>query len=225
MTTYVGLQTAVSRALSDPDNLTFDTQAVKDFIAQGMAEVARIAAQQFQEDIDVVADTFSYQLRSTQFDGVAVPEIRLVRVEVWTGTPPRFAWKIRAKAGQPGRDSLSGWEVWGGVLELPQHEVDAIIAYDPTAIIRVWGYSPYVPLVDDNDVVPLSAELEQALLTFCQVEGLRRLTGSRVLFKQWQARSNNTDVTLGGLNSDLQVAEEHWRRMKRELKVPEQNPD
>lgn len=224
MTTYLELRTAVSRVLADPDGLTFDTQTVKDFVSQGMAEIARIAAQQYTEDLDAVADQFTYPLRAAAF-GALVPEIRLVRVEVWAGTPSRFAWTIKAKAGQTTRGSLGGWEVWGGTLELPQHEVDAIMAYDPNAIIRVWGYSPYIPMVNDNDVVPVSAELEQALRTFCRIEGLRQLTSSRVLFKQWQARSNNTDVTLGNLNSDLQVAEEHWRRLSRALKVPEQNPD
>lgn len=224
MTTYLQLQTNVSRQLADPDKQTFDVDAVRDFISQGMSEIARIAPQQFQEDIDPIAGTLVYQLRVAQFP-VAQQELRLIRVEVWSGTPSRFVWKIRSKAGQPSRDSQSGWEVWAGSLEIPQQEMDAIIAYDPTAIIRVWGYSPYIAMVADGDNVPVSAELEQALLTFCRVEGLRRLTSSRVLFKQWQARSNNTDVTLGNLNSDLQVVEEQWRHLKRELKVPEQNPD
>jgi len=203
--------------------LTFDTDAVKDFIQQGLSEIARVAPMQFQEDLDPVADTLVYPLRANIFD-VPQQEIKLTRVEIWSGSPSRFQWKLKAKAGQPSRDSIAGWEVWAGKLELSQFDMDSITGFG-AEVIRVWGYSPYDPIVDDADVVPVSAELEQALRTFCRVEGLRRLTQSRVLFKQWQTRSNNTDVTLGMLNSDLQVAEEHWRKLKRELTVLQQNPD
>jgi hypothetical protein len=222
VTAYSELQALVSRDLADPDNLTFDSDAVKDFIQQGLAAVGRVAPEQFQEDLDPVSGQLAYPLRSTIFSDF-VPEIRLVRVEVWTGLPLRFKFKIKSKASQPTRDSNAGWEVWNGTLEIPATAEPYIYALTDT--IRVWGYSPYRPVVDDSDVVPLSAELELALRTFCTVEGLRRLTNSRVLFKQWQARSNNTDITVGQLNSDLQVAEERWRRLARELKVIEQNPD
>lgn len=221
MTAYSALQVAVSRDLSDPDRQTFNVDAVKDFIQQGLAEIARIAPMEFQEDLTPVTNQLVYPLRSNAF---AVPqqEIKLVRVEIWRGVPSRFAFKVKAKAGQPARDSIAGWEVWGGKLELPQQVVTYIEDDD---LIRVWGYSPYDPISADADIVPVSAELEQAIRTFCRVEGLRRLTNSRVLFKQWQTRSNNTDVTLGQLNSDLQVAEEQWRKLSRALKVPTQNPD
>lgn len=222
MTTFAGLQTLVSRDLSDPSRVTFDVDAVKDFIQQGLAEIGRIAPMQFQEDLTPIAGQSKYALRAAIFP-VAQPEIRLVRVEVWRGTPPLFSFKIKAKAGQPSRDSLSGWEVWNGALEIPGYITNII--YPTTDVIRVWGYSPYNPISLDADVVPVSAELELAIRTFTRVEGLRRLTSSRVLFKQWQTRSNNTDVTLGQLNSDLSVAENEWRRLSRALKVLEQNPD
>lgn len=221
MTTYLALQALVSADLSDPNQQTFDQAAVQTFIQQGLAEIARIAPFQFQEDITPVLNTTAYQLLTADFPA-PVPEIRVVRVEVWRGTPSRFAFKIKAKSGQPTRDSIAGWEVWNGTLEIPDWVADVI---QTTDIIRVWGYSPYPPISADADVVPVSAELELAIRTFCTVEGLRRLTGSRVLFKQWQTRSNNTDVTLGSLNSDLQVAEDNWRRLARSLKVPEQSPD
>jgi hypothetical protein len=223
MTAYSALQTLVSRDLADPNRNTFDVDAVKDFIQQGLAELARFAPMQFQEDLAPVADQLVYPLRNAVF-AVTQPEMRVVRVEVWSGTPARFKLKVKAKAGQPTRDSTAGWEVWAGSLELPSWVVDSYINVDDDTI-RVWGYSPYNPISADADVVPVSTELELALRAFCRVEGMRRLIGSRVLFKQWQARSNNTDVTLGQLNSDLQIAADEWRRLARALKVPEQNPD
>lgn len=221
MTAYSALQTAVSRDLADPSLLTFDSNAIKDFIQQALGEVGRIAPQEFQEDITPVSGQLKYLLRSADFSSVAVPEIRLVRVEVWDNTPA-FKFAVKAKAGQPSRYSNSGWEVWGGSLEIPAWVETNIEATDT---IRVWGYSPYPPIVNDADVVPVSADLELAVRTYCRVQALRKLTASRVLFKQWQARSNNTDVSLAMLNSDLQVAEQDWRRLSRELRVPQQNPD
>lgn len=223
MTTYLSLQQTVARDLADPSNQTFDVNAVKDFIQQALAEIARIAPEQFQEDLVPVAQQLVYPLRTALFT-TAQPEMRLVRVEVWTGTPARFKLKIKAKAGQPSRDSIAGWEVWAGKLELPSWVVDTYIV-PTTDTIRVWGYSPYAPISADADVVPVSIELELAIREFCRVQAMRKLIGSRVLFKQWQTRSNNTDVTLGTLNSDLQIAEENWRKLSRSLKVPEQNPD
>lgn len=224
MTDYAALQTLVSRDLSDPDRQTFDVDAVKDFIQQGLATVARSAPQQFQEDLDYVDDQLVYPLRQDEFGvGSRVPEIRLVRVEIWRGGPPaRFAAKVKSKAGQPTRDSTAGWEVWNGQLEIPQGVGDSLSVGD---LIRVWGYSPYPPVVADVDVIPVSAELELVVRQVCRVEGMRKLIGSRVLFKQWQTRSNNTDVTMGQLNSDLQAADEQLRRLLRAIKVPEQNPD
>lgn len=224
MTTYAGLQTLVSRDLSDPDRQTFDVDAVKDFIQQGLAAVARVAPYQFQEDITPVPGTTEYTLLTATFASTAVPEVRVVRVEVWTGTPAKFLYKIKAKAGQPTRDSIAGWEVWGGVLEIPGH-IAEYLNNSGADLLRIWGYSPYPPISADADVVPVSAELELAVRKYCRIEALRKLTSSRVLFKQWQTRSNNTDVTLAMLNSDLQVAEDEWRKLSRELKVPEQNPD
>lgn len=224
MTSFLNLQTYVSRDLADPDKQTFDADAVKDFIQQGLAAIARIAPAQFIEDLTPVTNQTSYPLRQAIF-GALTPEIRVVRVEVWSGTPSVFRYKIRSKAGQTTRDSIAGWEVWNGSLEIPYWNAYANILNPVTDIIRVWGYSPYGPISADADVVPVSAELELAIRTFCRVEGMRRLIGSRVLFKQWQTRSNNSDVTLGQLNSDLQIADEEWRRLSRALKVPEQNPD
>lgn len=224
MTTYAGLQTLVSRDLADPSRQTFDVDAVKDFIQQGLAELGRIAPQQFQDDLTAVAGQLTYStILDNIFPGGTPQEVRLVRVEVWRGTPLRFAFKIKAKSGQPTRDSVAGWEFWAGKLELPQAIVDTYITANDT--IRVWGYAPYAPISADADVVPLSAELELALRTYCRIEAMRKLIGSRVLFKQWQVRSNNTDVTIGQLNSDLQIAEDHWRRLARGLKVLEQSPD
>jgi hypothetical protein len=219
-TTYGELQTKVSRAIQDPSNATFGVETVKDMILAAWAEIGRIAPQRFQENIDPIADTTTYQLRTLYFTG-AVDELEVQKVELWetTGIRPR-AWKqVPALSEHPSGLSYSqaGWFEWGGILTLPDRAVDLI---DPDIhLIRVWGYSPWPPVVADLDVVPFGQEREQALILFCYVEALRRLIGNRTLFTQWQTRSNNTDVSMASLMSDFNMATEEWRRKAARIQV------
>ena len=64
MTTFSDLKTMVSRDLRDPSLYTFDTATVGDFINAAQAEVGRVAPQRFQDDIVLVEDALSYQLRA-----------------------------------------------------------------------------------------------------------------------------------------------------------------
>lgn len=224
-TTYGELQTKVSRALRDEGNRTFSAEVIKDMIQAAWPEIGRVAPQHFQEDITPLADTLSYQLRADEF-AQAVEDIEVNRVELWDGsvvpaTPVRF---IEPAAAHPTglSYSQSGWRVWGGVLELPNRVVDMI---DPTKhIIRVWGYSPWTEVSDDADVLPFGKDREEAVVLLCFIESLRRLIGNRVLFTQWQTRSNNTDITPASLMNDLNIAQDEWRRKSRSIFVIREAP-
>ncbi|MGH2512742.1 MAG: hypothetical protein ACRDGQ_08660, partial [Candidatus Limnocylindrales bacterium] len=112
--------------------------------------------------------------------------------------------------------------VWNGTLRIP-YRWEVLI--DPTKhVIKVLGYSPWVPLVSDDDVVPFGPAIEQALIVVCYIEALRRLIGNRVLFTQWQTRSNNTDVTPASLYNDLSVSEQDWQRRARHILVMREAP-
>ncbi len=154
----------------------------------------------------------------------AVPEIEVRRVEVWdvTTTPQTFRYLL-TPASDPGymRTSVAGWEAWGGILYLSKTQIDVI---DVTKnVIRVQGYAPYPPLVADTDVTSLSNELQWALRIYCQVAALRRLTGDRTLFAQWQTHSGNSDTTLAGLMSELNTLQADWNRRERRLFVYREN--
>lgn len=225
-TTYLELQGKVSDAIQDPDNETFTVPTVKAMIDAAWAEISRIAPWRFQEDIDPLANTTAYQLLVASFPGGAVDEVEVQKVELWDTSGSRSkAWRfIEPMSAHPTGLSYSqaGWFVWGGILNLPDRAVDLI---DITKhLIRVWGYSPWPAVSADGDVVPFGQDREQSLILYCYIEALRRLTGNRVLFTQWQTRSNNTDVSMSSLMSDLNSALEEWRRRSRAIFVVREAP-
>lgn len=227
MTTYLELQSKVSRTLQDPDQQTFDPQTVKDMIAAAWAEVGLISPERFIEDLTPVDDQIAYPIRANIFpDGN--DDIRLVSVEVWdaTAVPDRPIRWIEAASSHPTGLSYSeaGWQFWGGFINLPYRWVAFLKDHEADYFLRVRGYSPWANLVDDADVVPFSAGIEEALVIYCYIEALRRLIGNRALFTQWQTRSNNTDVTPAALMNDLNIAQEEWRRKSRAILVLRESP-
>lgn len=225
MTTYAELQDKVARALQDPDNATFDAQAVQDMIASAYADIGRIAPQRFVQDITPTDDTLSYELRQDVFTAPN-DDIEVMSVELWDGstTPATPYRQIDPQSSHPTGLSYSqaGWRFWGGSLYLPNRVVDLI---DPDVhFIKVWGYSPWSDLSDDADVVPFGRVHEEALVIRCHIEAMRRLIGNRVLFTQWQTRSNNTDITPGTLMNEKTQAEGEWRTLARAIQVLREAP-
>lgn len=212
MSTFDELAIIVSRALRDPDRKTFLEAEVGDMIQAGLAEVGRISPSRFQQDITPVAGQLEYTLMQGD------PEIEVTRVEVWhiaTDTSPvRFITKFRAGGKEYQNHSDVGWRIWNGVLYLTntqEYFLDPEVHY-----LRVWGYSPYVATIG-GAAMPVSRELEQAIISYCRVEAFRRLTLDRDLFTQWQTIPNNTDTSPTQMLSALTVAEDDWRRKKREI--------
>lgn len=212
MSTFDELVTTVSRTLRDPDGKTFTSTEIGDMVKSGLVEVGRIAPERFQQDIIPVAGQLEYALMRGD------PEIEVVKVEVWHIATDdygvRFMAKFRAGAKEYTNSSDVGWRIWNGTLYLsnPQeYFIDPDVHY-----LRVWGYSPYEQ-VSGGTPMPCSYELEKAIESYCRVEAFRRLTMDRDLFTQWQTIPNNSDVTAGGLMSALTVAEDDWRRRKRDI--------
>jgi hypothetical protein len=217
MTTFGDLKTALAGILRDPDNVTeFDLDYL---VNAGLVEVSRIAPVPFQEDITPVADTISYTVRSDYYDAVAQPELELVRVEVWDGStvPPTRSFVVNSAASGYALDSEVGWTLWNGKLQLPGWVFRIIDGAEDRYYYRLWGYGPYATPTADADVVPLSAEAEQAVLTYARVEALEVLLNDRNMFTQWQARTGATDISPAGLMSELGGAREEWRRKSRSL--------
>lgn len=217
-TTYGALKTRVATNLQDPNGLTFTDGLVEELILSALVEVGRIAPEQFTEDLTPVANQFVYPIRSDDFSGEAVPEVEVMRVEVWDASvePERFIQRITPAS----RDIVAGdtgWYVWNGELYLPSRSVRGLIDYEANYVIRVWGYSPYVTPVADDDVIAVSTEVQQAMIWFCRLEAIDLLLASRDLFSQWQTRSGNTDMSPAALMNQRSIAEQAWQRRSRAI--------
>lgn len=226
MTTFAELKTAVALAIGDPSARTFSASVVGDLINTALAEIGRIAPERFYEEIDPIADYMRYPLRATEFPVGPVPEMEVVRVELWDTsiTPARLYAHLQPLDGAFGVTSDSGWKVWDGVLEVPRAVPVFLAGNEADYTFRVWGYSPYPPLVVSDDVVLLSNEREQALILLCQLESIRRLSQSRDLYTQWQTHSGNTDVSPAGLMNALSMAQAEWRQRSRAIAVLREAP-
>lgn len=225
--TYLELRTKIARKLNDPDNATFVDQTVKDLVSAAWAEIGEVAPERFSEDITPVADQLEYQLRTSDFTD-PIDEIELWKVEIWDGSliPSKPILYVTPLAAHPTGLTYSnaGWFVFGGVLHLPNRVEDVISGHEADYLIRVWGYSPWKPLVNDADAVIIGNLREEALIAYCRVEALKMLVEDRELFKQWQTRSNNSDITPAGLYNALNIAEAQWQRKRRQIWVTRELP-
>lgn len=217
-TTFGVLQDELSEALRDPDNRTFTSTDIGRMVNMAVSEVGRISPEMFQEDIDIIEDTLSYPLRFNEF-GEAVPEIEVARVELWKTTQnPNIRWYTVPSAAEGyANDSQAGWSNWGGTLYLTNYVHSLVDGAESDFILRVWGYSPYAEMTDDDDVFNGSTADKWAVVAYGQVLGLERLLRSRDLFTQWQTRSGNTDISPAGLRGDLGEARENWRQHSRAI--------
>lgn len=218
-TTYGVLQDELQEALRDPDARTFTATDIGRMVNMAVAEVGRIQPEMFQEDIDLVADTLSYVLRTNEFGGSPVPEIEVSRVELWktTDTPNTRYYTVPPASDGYAHDSQAGWSNWGGTLYIPNYVHSLVDGHETDFLLRVWGYSPYVEMTADDDVFNGGVEAKWAVVSYGRVEGLERLLYDRDLFTQWQTRSGNSDISPAGLRSNLMSAREDWRRYSRAI--------
>lgn len=222
MTTFGTLKTEVAEALRDPDKAVFDDAALGRLVNIAVAEVGRLAPLHFTDDITPVTDTLDYTLRDDYFSSVETPEIEVVRVELIDAsqTPNALLIKLPPASGVSGADSEAGWANWGGTLHIPRRIWLLVDGHEADYVYRVTGYSPYKQMSDDADVFDGSDELMWAVVQYAQLIAVRRLVGERELFKQWQARTNNTDTTLAALMGDYTRQADEWSRMKRDIYRP-----
>jgi len=154
----------------------------------------------------------------------AVGDIELRRVEVWSNdtTPVSPVFLLAPGSAEYVNYSNTGWDFWNGVLSIPYRIFTSL---DPSIhFLRVWGYAPFDQLTAPTQVTDLSGGLEQAVMAYCRIEALQRLSFERDLFTQWQTHAGNTDVTPAALMNALSLAREDWRRKSRALMVLREAP-
>jgi len=219
--TFGALKTEVSEALRDPDLSVFDDAAVGRLVNVGVSEVSRLAPAHFIEDITPVEDELDYIILEDVFSA-ATPEIEVMRVELvdTSQTPEMLLMKVPGSSGVSGADSEAGWTNWGGTLHIPRRIWSLVDGHESDYVYRVQGYAPYAQMSADDDVFGGSDELKWAIVQYAQLVAVRRLIAERELFKQWQARSGNSDITPASLMGDYSRQNDEWRTMKRDLYRP-----
>jgi hypothetical protein len=216
-TTPTNLKTRIATVLLDPSAKTFTAGLLSELLYSGLVELGRLVPAQYVEDLDPVANQIAYQLGTSIFASGSV-DIEPQRVEVWDASadPDALIYTVNPAATEYG-NSDAGWSMWNGYLYLPTRVVRGLQGYESTYVIRVWGYAPYALPDSEDDVLPISVEVEQAIIKFARLEGLELLKADRDLFSQWQTRSGNTDVSYAGLLNSLSQARADWRQYSRAI--------
>jgi hypothetical protein len=202
--TLTELQTRCARDLRDTANATFSTSQLLDFINDGISEINQLKP--LEQKLILTAEASQSGLDFTYIWKVEIVATDTYGQNVIPPNNDESRWQ-------------NGWTYFDGVLTLPQGlQRDLNIGYDDASLeLVVYGYRPRDPLADAADVPDFTLEDEMAVRKFVRLSGFRTLVDDRSLFQQWQAQSNNTDVSATQLLNIAQVAESEWRRTRQNL--------
>ncbi len=204
MTTLAELRTKVSRDIRDPGNVTFAAAVVDDLINAGMDEVSRVYPQEKVVSVTPVADTFDYDLSSEQM-------LSIFRVE-WLRSD-----LFHAVLGESAGDTqMDGWEFFAGHLRFPRTSLSTVVV--ATDEFRVWGYAGRAQLTDDAQVAELDDPGEWGVRAYARMMAFQTLHGDRAQYAQWQAQSNNTDVSPNQLSQMVALYRSEWDRQRNHLR-------
>ena len=183
---------------------TVSADEVDGFINGGVSEVNLVRPVEALDDITPIADTYSYAT------SVEDP----FRLE-------QFRDSVFLRSLQRNEDDDSaqgGWETWGGDLLLPKSVVDQ--SEPTTDFWRLWGYTYRAKLVDDSDVLDGGGLIvEMAIKMYARWQFFQTMLYDRALFKQWQAASQNTDMTPNQLQQDVALYLSEWNRHRNRIRV------
>lgn len=200
MTTLAELRTKVSLDLRDPSEATFTPDMVDSFINGALSELSAVWP---VEVIDVLpVDDLATLLTIDQ---------GIFRVEWW-----RDGAYHKIIPQNDAEESIGGWEWFAGTLHVPTSVADTFVT--ATDELRVWGYRSRGMVSDDLDVIEADAIGEQAIRQYCRWRAYTAMAQERALFAQWQAASNNTDVTENQLISAAALYSREWEMARRNLR-------
>jgi hypothetical protein len=202
MTTLAELRTKVARDIRDPNFATFTTTQVDDFINGGMMEVSRVYPKEVVDDITPVADTYAYDTTArTPF-----------RVELYDQNGA-FLAHIPMNGDE---SSQGGWEWFAEQVRLPQGHVNEAVG--SSYFWRVWGYGERAQLTADGQVADLDVDGEWGVRTYSRWMAYQTMAAERALFKQWQAQSQNTDITQSQMQAMVLTYSQEWDRARNHLR-------
>jgi hypothetical protein len=208
--TLAQLRTQVRRDIRDPSTVTFEDATVTDFINAAIAEISRICPKQAVQAIPYVADTFEY--------ACTLSEVH--RVEIWNtlATPDEFFFIVPPAADNDLNSSVAGWELWAGILRLPNFWLAGLVP--STHTFRAWGWAGYAQLANDAQVADFDdSELTWAVREYATLRAFEYLMSDRSLFEQWATQANNTDVSPAALANMLGLWQSKWEKRRQQLRT------
>ena len=201
MATLANLRDSVARDLRDPNMVTFIAATIDDLINSGIDEVSRLRPREVVDSIPVVAGTYEY---ATDCEDA-------FRLELWR-SGRHYQLVPRSED-----ETQSGWDIFGGLIHVPVGLIDH--ASPSTDVMRVWGYAPFTQLGSDDDAVSdLDTSGEWAMRRYARATAFQLMHADRALFKQWQAASQNSDVSPNQLNQMLALYQSEWDRARNYLR-------
>lgn len=200
MATLSDLRTSLARDLRDTSNATWSTAELDDRINQGIDAVGSFYPREIVSTFATVsASVISYA--ATSYSSI-------YRIEQYDGTT--FMGIVPHAAGE-GPDS--GWELHAGIVWLPP-----TFQMPAGYTLRAYGYGAYVQLTASTQTTDLDTSGIKAVLLFAQGEALWALVADRAKFRQWQADSQNTDVTALALAQMYNTSRGRWAAEVRRLR-------
>lgn len=213
MSTLSELRSQVARDLRDPDHKTFLADHVDDLINAGIEEVSRVYPREVIAALAASTGTTTYDLTSIVTGRV----VDIWRLELWRNSV--FYMGI-PRAADPDEGSQQGYDAYAEDLAIPVGVANAIVT--ATDELRVWGYAEYDQLGADAQQSQLDVSGEWAVRRYSRASAFELMQADRSQFAQWQAASQNTDVTTNQLTQMVALYRAEWdayrgrlRRMRR----------
>jgi len=229
--TLAEMRTLVARTLRDEQQTVFGTDAINDFIAEGLMSLGGY------RPIEAI-ETASYEpvtYGDTQF---IQPQI-LTSVWQVVATNPADPTAVNQAYVLPytSVDNPSvqiGWDFYSGALWFGRWVVNQMDAWfghigAPLSIV-MYGYRDRtIPGSEDAEVLDLEDAIDQLCLTReCRALGFQLLNNDRALYQQWLAATNNTDVSptqiQGMLSNAVGDVERQRKRSATYRRIPSTGP-
>lgn len=204
MATLAELRASVARDLRDTSMRTFISAVIDDLINAGVEEVSRVYPLEKVVVVTPVANTYDYDLSAYRF--LQIFRVEQQRSDLFHATMPQSDHE----------DENNGWEFFAGFLRFPRRAwVGLTVATDS---FRVWGYSTRARLLTDAQVAELDDAAEWAVRAFAKAEAFGLMQSDRALYKQWQAMSQNTDLSPNQINQMVALSSGEWNRQRNHLR-------
>lgn len=201
MTTRLQLRDRIARDIRDPAYGTFTSAQVDDLMEDGIAEVSLVYPLQIVEIVAPLAGIYYYAVRSEH----------TFRVEVYRDD------EFYREVDQADGPSQSGYDLHASTIFIPKTVIDNL---DPdTDDIRIWGYTNRKRPTADGEVLELDDRAEFAVRAYAQWKAYQLLANDRTLFKQWQAQTKNTDISVNQVLTTAQTYSREWDRKRNHLRT------